>query len=536
MSRVISSFHANVAFSFTSCAPVCVERLPDPEHRAGRVLRDQHLPLAHHVHRVEHHLAAVGLDRRRVRVDVRARQVRRPVRRRRRGAHRGAEAGDALAAHERLVVVAGLLAGVLELPAEQAAVELQRGIEIGRVRSTHGVSRGRSRAFCHAPKLLALTGLSASPVTLTTCASSWSTTSPRCATPSIARCGWRATTRSWRPTALQALDALADRAPDALVLDVLMPHVDGLEVCRRLRAAGDRTPVLVLTARDAVPDRVRGLDAGADDYLVKPFALEELLARLRALLRRTASADADEVLRYADVELDPQRAHRAPRPAAGRAHAHRVPAARAVPAPPAPGADALADLRARVGLRLRARRRTRSRCTSATCAASSRRTGSRGCCRRCAASATSCASHELPPPHRRHRRRRPWRSPSCSARSSPTWSCATRCAARSTRRCAAALPVVGERFTLASCRRAPSPPIEPLERPVVFVQRVEGDRIGVAAQGKTAAARRSRRGAGGRRRQARRRSSTTTRVDGVHVRVFTGAGARTARRCRSRGR
>jgi len=103
----------------------------------------------------------------------------------------------------------------------------------------------------------------------------------------------------------EALDALADRAPDALVLDVLMPHVDGLEVCRRLRAAGDRTPVLVLTARDAVPDRVRGLDAGADDYLVKPFALEELLARLRALLRRSASTDTDEILRHADVELDP---------------------------------------------------------------------------------------------------------------------------------------------------------------------------------------------------------------------------------------
>ena len=85
----------------------------------------------------------------------------------------------------------------------------------------------------------------------------------------------------------QALDALAGDAPDALVVDVLMPRVDGLEVCRRLRAAGDRTPVLVLTARDAVSDRVRGLDAGADDYLVKPFALEELLARLRALLRRS---------------------------------------------------------------------------------------------------------------------------------------------------------------------------------------------------------------------------------------------------------
>jgi two-component system, OmpR family, response regulator MprA len=101
----------------------------------------------------------------------------------------------------------------------------------------------------------------------------------------------------------QALEALADRAPDALVLDLLMPYVDGLEVCRRLRAAGDRTPVLVLTARDAVPDRVRGLDAGADDYLVKPFALEELLARLRALLRR-GGAERSETLRYADLELD----------------------------------------------------------------------------------------------------------------------------------------------------------------------------------------------------------------------------------------
>ena len=85
----------------------------------------------------------------------------------------------------------------------------------------------------------------------------------------------------------EALDALAHTPPDAIVLDVLMPEPDGLEVCRRLRAAGDRTPVLMLTARDAVPDRVKGLDAGADDYLVKPFALEELGARLRALLRRS---------------------------------------------------------------------------------------------------------------------------------------------------------------------------------------------------------------------------------------------------------
>jgi two-component system response regulator MprA len=102
----------------------------------------------------------------------------------------------------------------------------------------------------------------------------------------------------------EALDRLAERAPDAVVLDVAMPRVDGLEVCRRLREAGDRTPVLMLTARDAVDDRVAGLDAGADDYLVKPFALKELKARLRALLRRTAPDGAD-VLRFSDLELDP---------------------------------------------------------------------------------------------------------------------------------------------------------------------------------------------------------------------------------------
>jgi two-component system, OmpR family, response regulator MprA len=104
----------------------------------------------------------------------------------------------------------------------------------------------------------------------------------------------------------EALERLEESQPDVLVLDVLMPGVDGLEVCRRLRRAGSRLPVLMLTARDAVENRVAGLDAGADDYVTKPFALEELLARIRALLRRTTDADgAGEVLRFADLELDP---------------------------------------------------------------------------------------------------------------------------------------------------------------------------------------------------------------------------------------
>ena len=101
-----------------------------------------------------------------------------------------------------------------------------------------------------------------------------------------------------------ALAVHAERPADAIVLDVAMPRLDGLEVCRRLRKAGDSTPVLMLTARAAVNDRVEGLDAGADDYLVKPFALEELLARIRALLRRSNPSD-DEILRYSDLSLDP---------------------------------------------------------------------------------------------------------------------------------------------------------------------------------------------------------------------------------------
>jgi two-component system response regulator MprA len=107
----------------------------------------------------------------------------------------------------------------------------------------------------------------------------------------------------------EALERVADQRPDALVLDVMMPRVGGLETCRRLRADGDDVAILVLTARDSVADRVAGLDAGADDYLVKPFDLEELLARLRALLRRSSAGQAQddrgETLAFADLLLDP---------------------------------------------------------------------------------------------------------------------------------------------------------------------------------------------------------------------------------------
>jgi len=112
---------------------------------------------------------------------------------------------------------------------------------------------------------------------------------------------------------LTALELIRDREPDAVVLDVMMPRLDGLETCRRLRAEGRLLPVLMLTARDTVGDRVAGLDAGADDYLVKPFALQELRARLRALLRRSllvglgdppAAPAPDGPLRFADLALD----------------------------------------------------------------------------------------------------------------------------------------------------------------------------------------------------------------------------------------
>jgi two-component system response regulator MprA len=112
----------------------------------------------------------------------------------------------------------------------------------------------------------------------------------------------------------EAIRALGSDSPDAVILDVLMPGLDGLEVCRRMRAVGDRTPVLMLTARTEVSERVAGLEAGADDYLAKPFAREELVARLHALLRRTGWEGEERVLRFEDLELDPlaHEAHRGP--------------------------------------------------------------------------------------------------------------------------------------------------------------------------------------------------------------------------------
>ena len=105
----------------------------------------------------------------------------------------------------------------------------------------------------------------------------------------------------------QAIELVARALPDAVVLDIGMPDIDGLEVCRRLRLLGNRVPILMLTARDAVADRIDGLDAGADDYLVKPFDVNELKARLRALLRRTTPQEDPDSLAFAEVRLDSAR-------------------------------------------------------------------------------------------------------------------------------------------------------------------------------------------------------------------------------------
>jgi two-component system, OmpR family, response regulator MprA len=126
---------------------------------------------------------------------------------------------------------------------------------------------------------------------------------------------YRVTTAS---NGVKALESVTQHRPDVMVLDVMMPYVGGLDVCRTLRGRKDKLPILVLTARDEIGDRVAGLDAGADDYLTKPFALEELRARLRALLRRTAPEGGDDaaILEYDDIVLDPaaHTVHRGGRP------------------------------------------------------------------------------------------------------------------------------------------------------------------------------------------------------------------------------
>ncbi len=149
----------------------------------------------------------------------------------------------------------------------------------------------------------------------------------------------------------EALEALAGTAYEVVILDVSMPYVDGLEVCRTLRDGGDRTPVLMLTAREQIDDRVAGLDAGADDYLVKPFALRELLARVRALLRRAGEDDEEEdALSFEDLRLErlSHEAWRGERPLQLTRTEFLL--LEMFMRHPAPGADALGDLRARLGL------------------------------------------------------------------------------------------------------------------------------------------------------------------------------------------
>jgi len=147
-----------------------------------------------------------------------------------------------------------------------------------------------------------------------------------------------------------ALAGVAGGVPDAVVLDIGLPDIDGLEVCRLLRREGNRVPVLMLTARDAVSDRIDGLDAGADDYLVKPFDIDELKARIRALLRRAGSeGDVDGGLSFAELRLDAAR-HGVVVGALRRADPDRVPTARAADAQPPARAPAHAHLRPCLGL------------------------------------------------------------------------------------------------------------------------------------------------------------------------------------------
>ena len=350
----------------------------------------------------------------------------------------------------------------------------------------------------------------------------------------------------------EALRSRPTAPADAVVLDVLMPGLDGLEVCRRMRDAGDRTPVLMLTARDEVGDRVAGLDAGADDYLSKPFALEELLARVRALLRRVGLERRATRCCASPTSSSTRSRHEvAPRRAADRADPHRVPAARAVPAPPAPGAHPRGRSSSACGATTSARPRTRSRSTSATCAARPRRRASRGCCTPCAASATSCGhrGHELPPAHRRCSPRRAVAVAVVLGRGRrPTSSCATSCASSVDASLRELRPKVVF-VSRATARRRPARPARRPSAPVTFQAQLPPTAVGGSAGGRagdaapTATSSAPRRAAAARRPRRVREVAAGRRgaflsdatVGGVHVRVLTARGP-DGSRCRSPGR
>ena len=154
-------------------------------------------------------------------------------------------------------------------------------------------------------------------------------------------------------TGREALDAAGELLPDVIVLDVMLPDLDGFEVCRRLRAKGTGAPIVFLTARDGVTDTVRGLTLGGDDYLVKPFSLEELVARINAVLRRSGLTKSEAVLRCADLEMDDE-AHIVRRVGTrDRTVAHRVQASAVSLAQSGPRRVEAADPRLRVAVRLR---------------------------------------------------------------------------------------------------------------------------------------------------------------------------------------
>jgi CheY-like chemotaxis protein len=186
-----------------------------------------------------------------------------------------------------------------------------------------------------------------------------------------------------------ALEAVGTVRPAVMLLDLTMPDLDGLEVLRRLRAAGDDLPVCVLSARDQVVDRVRGLEEGADDYVVKPFALEEVSARLHALLRRRPPRETERLV-AGDIELDPA-GFSAPPAAAGATSSSPGASSSCCTsscATPASCSTAGACTR-RSGATPSTPARTSRTYSSATCGASSRRAASPACCTRCAASGSS---------------------------------------------------------------------------------------------------------------------------------------------------